>query len=172
MARASDPIAAELIRLVQKLGLDGVIVDPCDPSTARALVRGAVAGGDPLAGLSELRLVVDLTESNSLATVICEAALRLNIPRLAFQRGALASGLHQFATSLYPTSLARLFNTVARCAADDEVLGMLRAEASREAVARFSADSGWTVLWRILTHPDGTELGGDEDSDPMAELWG
>lgn len=176
LARASNPLAAELLALVRKLGLDGAIVDPADPSTAKALLGRPGPGRadgvnrvDPLAGFGDLRLLVDMTEANSLATVLGEAALRLNIPRLAFQRGALALSLHHFATALYPTSVARLFTTVAEAAVHAGAFEALHAEAAREATARFGADAGWTVLWRLLTQ---TGAAGSGTQGAAAELWG
>lgn len=151
LARASDFLAAELVALARRLGRTCALVDPADPGAALAL-RGRLgpADQDPLAGFSNLRLLVDLTEHDPFAIVLGEAALRLAIPALVFQRGALAAGLHIFAPSLYPTSIARLFNTFARAAVDDAALEALRAEARREATSRFACDAGWTALWPLL----------------------
>ena len=152
LARSDDYLATELVALAEKLGRTCETVDPSDPATASALLgRPNGAKENRLAGFADLRLMVDMTTGGALAAVLDEAALRFGVPTLVFQRGAAAVGLHLCAPPLYPTSIARLFNTFAQAAADDETLAALRAHARDEAANRFSSDAGWTVVWRLLT---------------------
>ena len=156
LARGDDCVALELAALAEKLSFPARLVDLSDAATRAALLRGgqsdAQAGmRDALAALRDASLVVDMTEQDTLALVIGEAALRADVPVLWFQRGALAHAWRGFETPLRPTSVARLFTAVADCALSPDALQTLRGACALQTKVRFGNDAGWTVLWSLLT---------------------
>ncbi len=82
--------------------------------------------------------------------MIGEAALRADVPVLWFQRGALAHAWRGFETPLRPTSVARLFTTIAQCALNPDALEALRGVCARLAKIQFGNDAGWTIIWGLL----------------------
>ena len=163
LARAADPLAEELSKLAAKLGWDSDTIDPHVPATIDALMgRGLDKTHDPLGRFANLSLLVDLTELSPLADVIGAAALLLGVPRVAFQRGSQALALHGFPTPLRPTSVARLFTTVADCAANPDLLKTMREIANQEAASKCAFDAGWTVVWgRLVGRGSGNGAPGD-----------
>jgi glycosyltransferase involved in cell wall biosynthesis len=167
LARPDDLLAESLLALAARLGWPGLALDPADPATRDALLgRGREKGRDPLARLGEARLLVDLTEDDPLADTIGEAALRIGLPRLKLQRGQAAIGQHSFDPPLKPTSILRLFTTVADCAGSPAVLEKFRQLALDEATSRFASDAGWTVLWGLMTKKAATS-----DELRAVDLW-
>ncbi|MCW2276430.1 glycosyltransferase [Rhodoblastus acidophilus] len=175
LARSDDGVALELAALAEKLSFPARLVDLSDPTTRSALVRGDQGDAqakprDALASLRDASLLVDMTEQDTLAAVIGEAALRANVPVLWFQRGALAHAWRGFETPLRPTSLARLFTTIAQCALNPDALEALRGVCARLAKIQFGNDAGWTIIWGLLKQSSNRS---DQERDvAAAELWG
>jgi glycosyltransferase involved in cell wall biosynthesis len=175
LARGDDGVALELAALAEKLSFPARLVDLSDAETRSALLRGGegnaeAARRDALTALRDASLVVSMTEQDTLAMAIGEAALRAELPVLWFKRGALAHAWRGFETPLRPTSLARLFTTVARCALDPDALEALRGACARQTKVQFGNDAGWTVLWSLLTKRSENASAGAGSA--TAELWG
>jgi glycosyltransferase involved in cell wall biosynthesis len=146
LARQDDLMAGELLRLSARLGWAGAILDPGDATTRDALLGRGGPGDDPLTQFSQVRLMVDLTEHDAMAEILCEAAIRVGVPRLSLLRGQHALGRHAFATPQRPTTIARLFSTIVDCALIPSALENLRSLAALESATRYNNHAGWTML--------------------------
>jgi len=175
LARGDDGVALELAALAEKLCFPAKRVDVSEPETRMALLRGGANAGsaesrDALATLREADLVVDMTEEDALAQVIGEVALRAGVAVLWLRRGALAHAWRGFEAPLRPTSLARLFTHVARCAVDPDALEALRGAGARLAKTSFANDAGWTAIWSLLTKTSNDRSAGGANA--VAQLLG
>lgn len=171
LAPAGAVMATELANMCRRLGASVRTLDPADPATARAIIRGP-EGADPLAGLSQTKLVVDLSPQTSLSIALAEAVMRQGVPCIVLPRGAEALALWRFPNALRPASVGRLLRTVADALTNDAKLASLRKAAETEIHARTANDAGWTVLWRLFTTKRTGAGAQDAQTDAAVALFG
>ena len=155
LGKHSDRLLMEhMLRLCLNLGLSGVCIDVTAPD-AMSLVMQDAASGEMTIALTHARLVVDLTDDNSLAAILHEAAQAAGIPVIHLFRGPSAGILNITDSLLFPASIGALLRTVSRGLSDPEFHQLLCTISRDDLQIRRAKDAGWTWLWHQFrsTHP-------------------
>ncbi len=169
LASANDVVADELAKLCERLGARALRLDLTDPTVARAIVCHR-EGSDPLAGLAQAKLAIDLSPfPTSLSVVLAEMVTRQQTPFIVFVRGPAALGLWRFPNRLRPGSISQLLRTVAEALADDAAMASLRECATHREEAGASDDEGWARVRLLLATPSSDDA---SKSDAVAKLFG